>query len=443
MALLKNRNFLLLRAGWSISALGTQLQAFAFSLYILRVTGSAMQFAVTLCLQIVPTLLMAPFSGYLADRWDRRLQVVLFDLLSGGVTLGFWMLYLGWGRLPVPAVYVCVFLLAALEQFNSAAAGGLMQQAVPKEDITAQQTVAAVLSNLTSVGAPALGGILFGISGLSAAFACNAASFFACAVLESRIRLRSRVASGPAAPFDLRAFGSAQREAVSYIRHSPFLQSFLTIGAALNFIVVGADVGLMVAAQKHYGMSAAWLGAANSAVALGVIAGVLLASALAGRVERMGLSRMFAATTVFVAAAFVGSGALLFWGAGALPTAVDFWLFVSLNAVVAGCCGFDSVHLSSEFMKRVDPQIIGRTGAFTSAALVSATPLGQVAAGALLSAFPYGVTYFFESALSGVALLFMEIRRGRSAPGTAESAIIEHAPLLPHAVSGPERETGA
>ena len=430
MSLLRNRNFMLLQTGWSISYLGTQLQALAFSLYILEISGSAMQVAVTLCLQIVPTMLMAPFSGYLADRWDRKRQIVCFDLLSAGVTFLFFVWYVTQGRLPVYGVYLCVLLLAGLQEFTSSASSGLMQAVVPVRDVNAQQAAGSVLRSLTLVAAPAIGGLLYGALGLSAALLGNAVSFLICAGMEGGIRMPGRPGRKEGRPaHPVHSFFSAQREATAYIRRSPFLQSFLVVGAVLNFIVSSVDVGLMVVSQKTFAVSSSGLGAANSAVAVGMTAGALLAGLLGGPTERLGLRTVIRLATAWIAAAFAGGGALLLFGHGPLPAVAAYLLFVACHAVVAGCCGFISVRISSAFQKNVAPRIIGRTSALTGAVLVSAAPLGQVAAGTLLSCLPYAAMYGIESGLS-VLTMFFARHMDRNRPA---SAIIEKDGQLPPA----------
>ena len=65
---------------------------FAMGLYILRVTGSGMSFALSLLLSMVPSLIFGPIAGSFADRFDRKRIVILMDVLSG-----FAMLAALWG----------------------------------------------------------------------------------------------------------------------------------------------------------------------------------------------------------------------------------------------------------------------------------------------------------------------------------------------------------
>lgn len=55
-----------------ISAFGSQVYAFAISLYILQLTGSATNFAINLISNILPRTIIPPFVGYLVDNYSRK-----------------------------------------------------------------------------------------------------------------------------------------------------------------------------------------------------------------------------------------------------------------------------------------------------------------------------------------------------------------------------------
>lgn len=77
------RNFTLLLLGQISSLVGNYTLKFALSMYILERTGSAAIFAGILSIAMVPTLLLSPLGGVLADRANRRNIMVALDGLSG------------------------------------------------------------------------------------------------------------------------------------------------------------------------------------------------------------------------------------------------------------------------------------------------------------------------------------------------------------------------
>ena len=79
------RKFLLLWAGQMVSAIGGGLTSFGLGVYVFEQTGSAASMALVTLLAFLPTLVLSVPAGVLADRYDRRLMMMLGDGLS---TLG-------------------------------------------------------------------------------------------------------------------------------------------------------------------------------------------------------------------------------------------------------------------------------------------------------------------------------------------------------------------
>ena len=77
------RNFTLLLLGQIFSLLGNGALRFALSMYVLEKTGSAAVFGTLLAVSMIPTILLMPFGGVLADRVSRQKVMVGLDLASG------------------------------------------------------------------------------------------------------------------------------------------------------------------------------------------------------------------------------------------------------------------------------------------------------------------------------------------------------------------------
>lgn len=74
--------FLLLWSGQLVSAIGSGLTSFGLGIYVFQQTGKASEMALVTLLAFMPSLLLSAFAGVLADRYDRRLLMVLGDGLS-------------------------------------------------------------------------------------------------------------------------------------------------------------------------------------------------------------------------------------------------------------------------------------------------------------------------------------------------------------------------
>src|SRR4051794_15583434 len=65
-----------------VSTFGAQVYAFAISFYILQLTGSASSFALNLICSILPRTLVAPFAGYAADKYSRKMIVIVAQIAT-------------------------------------------------------------------------------------------------------------------------------------------------------------------------------------------------------------------------------------------------------------------------------------------------------------------------------------------------------------------------
>lgn len=92
-----NRDFRLMVIGQIISILGSALLRFALSLYVLDITGRADIYAALYAFSNIP-LLISPVGGAVADRFNRRNLMVLFDFTSG-IIISLYYVSLRLGRL--------------------------------------------------------------------------------------------------------------------------------------------------------------------------------------------------------------------------------------------------------------------------------------------------------------------------------------------------------
>lgn len=77
------KKFLVIWAGELISCIGSGMTAFALSMYVYQMTGSVSYVSLVTLLAYMPTILLSPIGGVLADRYDRRLLMIIGDAFSG------------------------------------------------------------------------------------------------------------------------------------------------------------------------------------------------------------------------------------------------------------------------------------------------------------------------------------------------------------------------
>src|SRR5690606_26687109 len=92
--LMKQKDFSLLILGKLVSLVGSNMQQFALSLYVLEITGSATIFASILSVSILPRLLLSPIAGVFGDWFNRKKTIVLLDFINGIILGIFALIYI-------------------------------------------------------------------------------------------------------------------------------------------------------------------------------------------------------------------------------------------------------------------------------------------------------------------------------------------------------------
>ena len=138
------KNFYKLWLGELISSIGSGMTAFALSVYVYKKTGSVSYVSLITLLSFMPSIVLSPIGGLLADRYDRRLLMIIGDLFSGlGLVYILWSIQAGEKSIVpifVGITFSSIFTLLLepsyratltdiLEEENYAKASGLIQVA--------------------------------------------------------------------------------------------------------------------------------------------------------------------------------------------------------------------------------------------------------------------------------------------------------------------------
>jgi MFS transporter, DHA3 family, macrolide efflux protein len=159
-AVFRNRNFGKIWTGQLISTMGSALTSLAASIYVFRMTNSAMSVGLMLMATAAPSLLVGLFAGVLVDRYDRKRIMIYADLMRA--VLVFLIPFLV--PLSIIWLYGIVMLTSAIGQFFDPAQESVLPEVASDEELTAANSLMAI----SSFGATAIG---FAASGLIASAA--------------------------------------------------------------------------------------------------------------------------------------------------------------------------------------------------------------------------------------------------------------------------------
>src|SRR5690349_20740556 len=176
LRLIGSRDFGPYFVGNALSSSGTWFQTLAGALLVYRLTHSAFLLGVLSFGQFVPTLVLSPWAGSVADRFDRRRVVVVSQLAA--VVLSATLAALAWAGAATAGVVIAVALgLGVAAAFALPASQALVVSLVDEEDLPSAIALNSMTYNLARAIGPALVGVAVKLLGIPAAFAVNSASY--------------------------------------------------------------------------------------------------------------------------------------------------------------------------------------------------------------------------------------------------------------------------
>ncbi len=374
------RDFALLILGQLISLFGNAILRLALSLYILEATGSAVVFGGLLSAAILPSVLLAPLGGVLADRGDRRCIMVALDALTG-LSVLFTTVLLTPGR-ALGLIGALMILLAALGAFETPTVQACIPSLVTEQNLAKGNAAVHQTAFLASLAAPALGGILYGALGLIPVLWTSILCFFVTALFECLIRLprRPRPAARERNPLAMACRDLSESVGFLFVQRR-CLAGLLLLAALSGFFVVGAAVvGLPYLVRTVLGLEPQYFGWAESVLAAAAIAGGAAAGLWGAKIKASRLWIPLAASGALLVPA--GMAFLL-----PLDTGERYLLLTASFAGLQGVVSFFSVLAVSLLQSQTPDHLLGKVMACTSALTLCAQPAGQLIYGFLFDRF--------------------------------------------------------
>jgi MFS family permease len=191
LSLLRQPPFALFLGSRILSALALQMQVVAVGWQVYDLTGSALALGLVGLVQFLPMLLLTPFTGQAADRFDRRLIVGLCRGASGLVALGLAAgSVAGW--LDGGGIFVLVAVMGATRAFEMPAQQALLSGVVPAPYFPRATALSSSANQVATICGPAAGGLLYGFGGPATAYGTAAAFFLLAAAMAFTIRAAPR-----------------------------------------------------------------------------------------------------------------------------------------------------------------------------------------------------------------------------------------------------------
>lgn len=345
---------------WFIGALvaniGTWMQRVAQDWLVLAVLpeGSAIHVGVVTGLQFLPIVLISPWAGLIADRVDRRKMLIVTQSAMGMLALALGALVL-LGTAQVWHVYFFALALGVFSAFDAPARQVFVSDIVPASSLANAVALNSASFNAARLIGPGIAGLLIAAIGTGWVFMVNAVTF--AATIGAMLAMRAELLERRERP--KRAKGQL-REGIAYVRGRTdiiviMIVVFVVGGLGLKFQLTSA-----VMAHDEFGMGAGEYGVLGSVLAIGSLAGALMAA----RRKRPRLRLVLAAAFGFG----ISSGAMAL-----MPT---YELF-ALSAIPVGYFSLTMLTSSNAAIQiSTDPNVRGRVMSLYLVVFFAGNPIG-------------------------------------------------------------------
>jgi MFS family permease len=287
----RNRNFMALWLGQTISFIGDYFYWLAIPIMVERLTGSSLQVGLSVIASALPMLVLGPVAGVFVDRWDRRRTMIVADVLRGLLVL---LCLVVQSPEQVWIYYVVALLMSCVSRFFFPAQNAALPLIVhDKDDLLVANGLMQIVQTLGLLVGPALAGFSIGLWGGQVAFWVDSASFFVSALAILTITVphttmgrQATAATGGA----LAAIWAELRTGVAYLFGSRAMIGILICMAVVQLGLGAISVTWVPFMQRTFGLGPEGLGAVDTAQGLGMALGGVALGFVAGRFQKIGLA---------------------------------------------------------------------------------------------------------------------------------------------------------
>ena len=169
--------------GQFISLFGNSVLRYSLSLYILDITGSVSIYSLIMALTVIPQIVIAPYGGALADRVSKKKIMIILDVVTGIIVLGYGLFMmncdismLGLGS------FICG--MAVIQNIYDPVVRASLPAIVSENELASANSITQMISTAASILGPVAAGGVYGFYGIQIVLIIDGISFLISAVIE-------------------------------------------------------------------------------------------------------------------------------------------------------------------------------------------------------------------------------------------------------------------
>lgn len=358
------RNITLFLTSQTISLFGSALVQYAIMWYITLTTQSGVMMTISIVCGFVPTFFLSPFAGVWADRYNRKLLIVLADSMIAISTLIMAILFM----LGFDALWL-LFVMSAIRALGTGiqtpAVGAFIPQLVPESKLTKVNGVNGSIQALIMLMAPMASGALLTVASIETIFFIDVIT--AVIAIASLLLFLRVPAHAKALEKQTTSYFDDMRKGFVYIKNHDYVKQFFLFCAF--FFVLAAPVAFLTPLQvaRSFGDDVWRLTAIEITFSIGMMAGGIFMASWGGLPNK--IHTMTLACLVMGACTFA---------LGVIPV---FWIYLAVMGVVGLSLPMFNTPSTVLLQEKVEPDYLGRVFGVMGMISSSMMPLGMLVFG--------------------------------------------------------------
>ena len=394
--LLKNKNFILVILGNLVSLIGSNIQQFVLSLYVLAITGSATLFATMLAIAILPRIILSPIAGVFGDWFDKKKSIVILDLVNAFILFAF-AIYLFYNEdLTIGLIYLLVILLEITEIFFHSSMSVVIPSVVEKEQYLEANSLRTMIISFGTLMAPILGAIIYGAFGLLIAILINAVSFLISAISEMFIKVPKTKSEDNIK--SIAGFKKDLVEGIKIIKESKPIKTIISIAMIVNFSIAPLfSVGLIFLVKEVLSQSDFRLGLLQTVLSASMIAAPML---LTKKLKQMKLGDVLVKSFLIIGFLIILISITVNQAVFSISDGLLSYIIVLVTCFIIGIfVTAVNIAVGTLLQKIVPLEYMGRTSTVLGLGTAIMIPIGQVIFGYLYDIINPGIVMILNGAI--------------------------------------------
>ena len=304
---LRHREFRLIWYGQVFASMATWMDQVTRGWLIYELTNSSLQLGLIRGVQAIPILLLSPLAGSTADRYSRKTQVLIAQVVDGALYAAVAVLIVT-GEIQPWHVYVTAFGMSVVQTFQQPSRAAMIGDAVPVNQMANAIGLNSIVFNVARSAGPALAGFLIAVSGTGGAYAAQAIFYLLATIWTVRLRSGTKSpASAHRDPALKESFGQSVIAGWKFSWRNEAVRASLLIVIFASLFIIPFMTLLPVFARDILAVGATGQGLLLSAMGIGALFSSVLLAYFGDRVPR--LTFMLGGVTVygFLIVAFAAS----------------------------------------------------------------------------------------------------------------------------------------